>query len=296
MIFFSVQSVQQSIVPNVDINPNLDNAIKIPDGSLDPYANGYYPPNLQYQNQQNQAYPQHPLYTYPYNYPWIFGAAQNQPQQQQQQQQQLPSNAAQSNLPPNAQMYAPQPSRPAYFIPKYVDYEAVLVPVETQSSPAQGQSAQVYAQPSAQTHHINSSKNTRVNTKMTVPRTSYDLAMLLQSLFPPNILQTILTMINFALNSFSMLAFAAAITSAICSITPLCTLTFGVLPLGLQKRMSEESGSTIQRVRRAVVQVESAIDKYERLQKNIGKITQMLNPGKNAWNFSTLEYKWNEFY
>lgn len=274
----TVQHAINGIVPNVDINPNLDNAIKIPDGSLDHYANGYYPPNSQYQNQQNQAYQPYQPYIPPYYYPWIFGDQQNQPQQQQQ----LPSNAGQSNLQPNAQTYASQPNLPAYFNPKFVEYEGVFVPIQPLNPPSsspQGQSAQVYLQPSAQ--QTNSSKNNRVNTKMTVPRTSYDLAMLLQSIFPPNILQTILTMINFALNSFSMLAFAAAITSAICSITPLCTLTFGALPIGLQKRMSEEDGSTIQRVRRAVIQVEGAIDKYERLQKNIGKITQMLNQGKN---------------
>ncbi|XP_055295581.1 uncharacterized protein LOC129565115 [Sitodiplosis mosellana] len=270
----NVPQVVDSILPNVDVNSNPENGIKIPDGPVDQYANGlYYPPQNQYSPYQN---PQYQPYQYT-TYPWQYGVQQYQPQ--------LPSNAGQPNMQymatvqqPNTQMFTPQTNQPSYVSSPYAEFEGVLVPLQTLMPPPpsspQGQSPQ--------TEKTNSNKEIRPTTKTAAARTNYDLAILLQSLFPPNILQTVLTMINFTLNSFSMMAFAAAITSAICSVTPLCTLTFGALPISLQRKLGEEDGTTMQRVRRAAVQVTGAIDKYERFQKNIGSIAQILSRGRSV--------------
>lgn len=133
-----------------------------------------------------------------------------------------------------------------------IEYTGVIVPLIPPPPPAQEQ------QPQSKDH------------KILPPRNSYDLAVLLQTLLPPGALQALIALTNFVLNSFSMMAFVAAIGSAICSLTPICQLLIQSLPLGLQRKFTNSEGlNTFQRVRRS-------IDMYEEIQKGISAFEKSL--------------------
>lgn len=70
-----------------------------------------------------------------------------------------------------------------------------------------------------------------------------------------------------------VIVFGGAITTAICSFTPLCTISFAAIPfLGLRNNpisKSEDSTTTsnIDRVRRAAELFNTAIEKFDKIQK-----------------------------
>lgn len=266
-------------MPDTNINTNPENAIKIPDGPVEQYANGlYYPPHYMQQYQQN---------------PWPYYPSPYLPQQPSYMAQPNFQSAVPTGLQENTQTYAAQtntpstvlPSNQPTYYPVRADFEGILVPIQTLMPPTpQPQSPQ----PEHTLQQTQQTKDMRLDNKISPARTNYDLAILLQALLPPNVLKTLFTWINFILNSFSLMAFAAVIASAICSLTPICTLTFGALPISFQKKfmakMSNEDGTqvtTLERVRRAAKIVNDAVEKYEKLQRNVVSIKKTLNDVKS---------------
>lgn len=255
-------------MPDASINLNPENAIKIPDGPIDQYSGGPY-----------IAPPYYPQYQIQQQYPWPYYSQSYYSQQ--------PVYTAQPNsqfyVPPqeNTQTTAPQSNPQTYaspsngktpYIPVQADFEGVLVPIQTLMPPT--------PQPYAQTQQTNVNKDSRLDNKITPARSDSDLAILLQALLPPKVLQIFYTWINYILSSVSMMAVAAVITSAICSLTPICTLTFGAMPISFQRKftatMGNGSGTTMQRVRRAADMVSNAIEKYEKLQKKMDSFGRSL--------------------
>lgn len=169
----------------------------------------------------------------------------------------------------------PQPNVPSYV--QMPEYEGILVPVQTFAPPQRAHQNQIPAQTSQMqpTQPISSTSSKSSETKASpVNKNSSDLALILQALLPQSVIQFIIAIGNFLLNSFGTLAFAGAITSVLCTITPLCTISFGTLPFGFRQVLIEGGEvSTIQRVRRAAEVVSNALEKYEKLQKGVESLT-----------------------
>lgn len=217
-----------------------------------PYGPYYYNP---YYLSQLQGYQNYPLSLVPQQQQPYYA---NQP------------NAGQPN------MYAPLTVQP--------EFEGFLVPVQTihptrSQQPTPHQPTQSSTPATQNTAATPTSTNTEHN-KMPPPlshRNSFDLALLLQAILPQNIIQLIIIIGNFVLNSFSTLAFAGAITSLLCSLTPVCTISFGSIPFGVRKILIDGGEmSSIQRVRRAAEMVTNAIEKYEQIQKGVESLTHSL--------------------
>lgn len=92
------------------------------------------------------------------------------------------------------------------------------------------------------------------------------------------------------MNIFSVITLGGLITTGICSLTPLCTITFGGLPLsaGMRKSLGIDSNSTdtlstTQRVRRAAQLFDSALQKYEELErfKTLQELSKRNGKGKS---------------
>lgn len=185
----------------------------------------------------------------------------------------------------------PQYLPPANVPPENVVYEGVLVPMmfvnPTRSQQQQQQTKQVVPQ----SGYVNlkpdtmNKSNSNFENKISANRNSFDLAVILQALLPPNIIHIVITIGNFILNSLSTIAFASAVTSALCSLTPICTLSFGILPWSVRQifvaRMTDNDDddvtvTTIQRARRAADLFSNALDKYEKLQRGVESLTKSL--------------------
>lgn len=226
---------------------------KTPEGPVAQYVNTYGAPYYP----SNNAYPNN----YYSGYPWMPYISQSQ--------------------------YAPQPQvngatvQPTYF--QMPEYEGILVPVQTLAPPQRAHQPQIPTQNQLHTLqpvHQTTSTNSKSSDTKTAPlasKNSSDLALILQALLPQSVIQFIIALGNFILNSFSTLAFAGAITSVLCSITPICTISFGALPFSFRQILIDNGEvSTIQRVRRAAEVVSSALDKYEKLQKGVESLTNSL--------------------
>lgn len=77
----------------------------------------------------------------------------------------------------------------------------------------------------------------------------------------------------FIVSIFSLVAFGGIMTTAICSFTSFCSITFASLPFAALRnsfasKKDENGNSSIDRVRRAVQFVTSAIEKYDKLQQS----------------------------
>lgn len=225
--------------------------------------------------------------TYPQLSPTIPASTMSQPNSNQQNvysnsQQYLTIPTSTINQPNSNQqnIYSNQPNIPAMFYP---EYEGIFVPVRavppTATTTTQQQQSLKHTQ----------SKDVRPENKLTPARSIFDLAILLQALLPPSVVQLIVTWSSFIFNSFSMLVFAYLITSSICTVFPICSLTFGGLPMSFQKQfpipMTYANGTEvgkIQRVRRAVQMLNTALYKYEKLQKNVESTVDTLKLSLNA--------------
>lgn len=230
--------------------------LKSPDGPVVQYVNSYggpyYTPSNSYPSNQ---YPSNSLPTnqYPSNYypgyPWQYIS-------------QAPYLSQQNGQP-----------MPPNYLPMQPEYEGILVPVQTLAPPQRIQSA-VPVQSTQQSSSI-ISKNPENKLPPTTNRNSFDLALILQALLPPSVISFIIAIGNFILNSFSTLAFAGAITSVLCSLTPICTISFGSLGFR-QMLINGGEVTTLQRVRRAAEVVSNALEKYENLQKGVESLTNSL--------------------
>lgn len=144
---------------------------------------------------------------------------------------------------------------------------------------------QLLAQVQQLQNTLATSKHSETKPPMMTSRTSFDLAMLLQALLPPAIIQLIIAIGNFILNSFSTLAFAGVITSLLCAFTPLCTLSFAALPFGVRRALAANitEGNTIHRVRRAAEIVSHALEKFEKIQKGVENLTNSLQKSQKKF-------------
>lgn len=87
---------------------------------------------------------------------------------------------------------------------------------------------------------------------------------------------------TYLMNSIFVVLFGGAVTTAICTLTPLCTITFAALPfLGLRESLTSKtikesiaSEITSDRVRRAAEFVRTALEKYNQIQEDISKETK----------------------
>lgn len=110
------------------------------------------------------------------------------------------------------------------------------------------------------------------------PARNYDMAMLMQSLLAPNLLEHIVTWITFVLNSFNVMALFGVVASAMCMLTPVCPFPLRNLPTSIRKeffgnlQIDDTAGTTVQRVRRTAEMVSNALEKYEKLQNDVNKI------------------------
>lgn len=273
-------SLQQSVEFNAsDSNKDQENSEKSPDGPVQQYVNSnggpYYPSDNTYSNN----------YPFPYYFQHPNSQQPNMPQPN------MNQPIGQSNFNSNQQNMQQQ-NVPAFYFPMLAEYEGFLVPVQTIAPPSSNAQQQQHPQQQQQQQQQPQMKNNppRLDHKVTPARNIFDLAVVLQSVLPPNVLQLIVTWGSFILNSISVMVFAGLITSAICSLTPICTISFGALPLSLQKqftigKMANANGtdvSTIQRVRRAAEMFTNALDKYEKLQKGVDTLKMSLKNRKHS--------------
>lgn len=172
---------------------------------------------------------------------------------------------------PSTQMNPPPIANPSTYpsgYPPYIDYEGILVPIQP-PTPAQTQQKQQ--------QHIRQRTPTHVQSS----RVSTDLAVLLRNLLPSNLIYFIVHWGTAIMNVISVIAFGGILTSAICALTPICTISFGSLPLSaafernlgidIDANNQTDTSTTISRVRRATNLLQTALEKYEQLQQIAGK-------------------------
>lgn len=88
---------------------------------------------------------------------------------------------------------------------------------------------------------------------------------------------------TYLLSSIGVVLFGGAVTTAICTFTPLCTITFAALPLlGLRDTLNSKtiketiaSELTSDRARRAAEVLLTAVEKYSKLQDEPKKVTKI---------------------
>lgn len=87
---------------------------------------------------------------------------------------------------------------------------------------------------------------------------------------------------TYLLGSIGVVLFGGAVTTAICTLTPLCTISFAALPfLGLRESLTTKTIKesianeiTSDRVRRAAEFVRTALEKYNQIQEDMNKETK----------------------
>lgn len=97
--------------------------------------------------------------------------------------------------------------------------------------------------------------------------------------YPRTLMSMLMRSGTYLLSSIGVLLFGGAATTAICTFTPLCTITFAALPfLGLRESLTSKtikesiaSEITSERVRRAAEFVRTALEKYNQIQEDMSK-------------------------
>lgn len=97
--------------------------------------------------------------------------------------------------------------------------------------------------------------------------------------FPQTVMSMFMRSGTYLLSSIGVVLFGGAVTTAICTFTPFCTITFAALPfLGLRESLTSKtikesiaSEITSDRVRRAAEFVRTALEKYNQIQEDINK-------------------------
>lgn len=148
-------------------------------------------------------------------------------------------------------------------LPPYIDYEGILVPIQNPPSIAPKQ------------------KKINAQNKIQPSRVNSDLVVLLRNLLPPNLIHAIMHWGSFIVNAISAIVLGGLLTSAICTLTPICTISFTSLPLSAAFKRNlgidvdinnnqTNTSTTISRVRRATHLLQTALEKYEQLQRVTG--------------------------
>lgn len=254
------------------------------------YVNPYGGPFFTADNNQYANY--YAPFPYIGLYPTLPASTMSQPNSNQQN---INSNSQQYPTIPTSAINQPHLNQPnsnqqnIYQNQPTYEYEGIFVPVHAVAPTATTTTQQ------QQSFKHTQSKDVRPENKLTPSRSISDLALLLQALLPPSVVQLIVTWSTFIFNSFSMLVFAGLITSAICTIFPICSSTFGALPMSFQKQfrfprhLANANGaqvSTSQRIRRAMQMFNAALDKYEQMQKNVESTVSTLKLSLNARKMS----------
>lgn len=99
-----------------------------------------------------------------------------------------------------------------------------------------------------------------------------DLMNVLKDVVPRNIFFMLAKWSAFIVSLFSIVAFGGIVTTALCSFTSYCTISFASLPFAALRNSiasKQDENGNIDRVRRAVQFVSSAIEKYDKLQQTV---------------------------
>lgn len=123
-------------------------------------------------------------------------------------------------------------------------------------------------------HHDSPHHDSIVSLPPPPPPSAYpgDLIDLVKDLVPRSLVFLLAKWSAFIVSLFSLVAFGGIITTAICSFTPLCTISFAALPFAALRNSivsTQDGNGSIDRVRRAAQFVSSAIEKYEKLQQAV---------------------------
>ncbi|KAJ6638892.1 hypothetical protein Bhyg_11630 [Pseudolycoriella hygida] len=100
--------------------------------------------------------------------------------------------------------------------------------------------------------------------------------------YPRTIMSMLMRSGTYLLSSIGVILFGGAVTTAICTLTPLCTITFAALPfLGLRETLTSKTIKesianeiTSDRVRRAAEFVRTALEKYNQIQEDFDTETK----------------------
>lgn len=165
---------------------------------------------------------------------------------------------------PNMQWgpYGPQSHIPIAYAPVQTEYEGILLPVPGPPPPP----------PSPHSLSIH-------ETGPLTPPFFSEMIYFVKDLMPRSLIYMIARWSAFLISLFGLVAFGGVITTAICTFTPLCTISFAALPFAAALRTTiaskvDDNASTIERVRRATEFFNSAIQKYEHLQRTVDMRTK----------------------
>ncbi|XP_037030738.1 uncharacterized protein LOC119070489 [Bradysia coprophila] len=108
--------------------------------------------------------------------------------------------------------------------------------------------------------------------------------------YPRTMLSMLMRSGTYLLSSIGVVLFGGAVTTAICTFTPLCTISFAALPLlGLRETLNSKtikesiaSEITSDRVRRAAEFLRTALEKYNQIQEDTSKEAKSEAAGTSA--------------
>lgn len=100
--------------------------------------------------------------------------------------------------------------------------------------------------------------------------------------YPRTVMSMLMRSGTYLMSSIFVVLVGGALTTAICTLTPLCTISFAALPfLGLRESLTSKtikesiaSEITSDRVRRAAEFVQTALNKYNQMQEDVNKETK----------------------
>lgn len=150
-------------------------------------------------------------------------------------------------------------------VPVQTEYEGILYPIQMQQQP---QAQMTPPPPPPMPTQTYSSYNTNTMSKSPI----VDIVTVLRSVLPPNLLYFIVNWGSMIVNFFSIIMFGGLMTTAICTLTPICSITFASIPFiarnqFIGKSTNQTTPNTLERVRRASELLSTALEKYEQLQK-----------------------------
>lgn len=178
-------------------------------------------------------------------------------------------------------------------------HDYILQPVTAVISGTGGPTDQIYAEHEHDTHHHQQLASYKKDSDSRA-------VALLATVVPRSFALVLVRSVGFLLSTLGVVLFGGVVTSAVCALTPLCTLTITLLPLfvGLRRTASStlkkvfggpvagdlsvniqndgESTTSNDRIAKAEQLVDSAIVKYEKMQDNREEVATPANTAANA--------------